>query len=264
MKRIFSVALVIAVLFSLASCRNINELQNETSAPTTTAAPPVIKEKKQSREFKDENGRTVYVVDVSLPEISENLEQYIIDYINGVTDKFFEDACVQAEKNIPSAAEFMDTQNSDKPWKRTISFETTYVSGYFVSFLIKESLSYYGSSNNDPSVYSKCFMIRDGSPLNAAYFTDEPDAPETAASYITDLFKERAKTDFYEDGFELSETKLAAFDDAVSLDNFYLTENGMAFFVSRGAIDPYEPSGIYTAEFTWDELAGLFNRPELY
>ncbi len=264
MKRIISMALIIAVLFSFASCRNLNEVTEETTAPTTTVAPPVVKEKKQKKEFKDKNGRTVYIVDVTLPEISENLEEYIINYVNDVTDKFYRDACAQAEKNIESASEFMDRFGSDKPWKKTISFEATHVSGYFVSFLIKESLSYYGSDGNNPSVYSRCFHVQEGNPVNAAYFTDEPEVPEIATGYIIDLLKERAKKDFYADGYKISEENLANFDEAVTLESFYLTENGMTFFVSRGAIDPYELSGLYKAEFTWDELAGLFNRPELY
>lgn len=264
MKRIISIALIIAVLFSFASCRNADEITEETSAPTTTVAPPVVKEKKQRKEFKDENGRTVYVVDVTLPEISENLEEYIINYVNDVTDKFFRDACAMAEENIESASEFMDRFESDKPWKKTISFDATYVSGYFVSFLIKESLSYYGTDGNDPSVYSRCFHVQEGNPVNAAYFTDDPDNPEIARGYIVDLLREKAKTDFYADGYEISEENLANFDEAVTLESFYLTENGMTFFVGRGEIDPYELSGLYKAEFTWDELSGLFNKPEIY
>ena len=265
MKRILSVLLISAILFSFASCRKIDETKEDiTHAPTTTAAPPVVEEKKQTKKFKDKNGRTVYVVDVVLPEISENLEQHIVDYVNSVTNKFFEDACVQAENNIESAAKFMDTQNSDKPWKRTISFDATYVSGYFVCFLIKESLSYYGSSDNAPSVYTKCFNVQEGNPVDAAYFTESPESPEIALGYIADLLRDRAKNGFYEGGFELNEIKLAAFDEAVSLDCFCLTENGMAFYVSKAAIDPYEMTDIYTEEFTWDELEGMFIRPELY
>ncbi len=266
MKRVLSMALIFAVLFSFASCRNINELYKETTTavPTTTAAPPVVKEKKQTKEFKDENGRTVFVVDVVLPEISENIEQRMIDYVNSVTNKFFEDACVQAEKNIDSASKFMDKNNSDKPWKRTITFEATRVSGYFVCFLIKESLSYFGSSDNTPSVYTRCFQIQEEEPINAAYFTDSPDDPETALGYIADLLKSRAKTGFYIEGIELNETELAAFDDAVSLDKFYLTDNGMVFYVDKGAIDPYATTEIYEEEFSWDELEGMFNKPGLY
>lgn len=263
MKRILSIVLVIAVLFSLASCRNINELYEETTAPSTAVAPPVVKENKQQKEFKDENGRTVYVVDVVLPEISENLESHIINYVNGVINEFFEDACAQAEKNIDSASEFMDKYDSDKPWKKTINFETTYISGYYVSFLIEESLSYYGSSDNDPSVYSRCFEVQNGNPVNAAYFTEDPETPEIAKGYIIDMLKGRAKTDFYR-GVELGESQLAAFDEAVTLNDFYLTEDGMVFYVRRAAIDPEEVAGIYKAEFSWDELAGLFNKPVLY
>lgn len=266
MRRILSICMVAIILFSFASCRNINELNEETTtaSPTTTAAPPVVNKKKQTKEFKDENGRTVYVVDVVLPEISENIEESMVDYINSVTNKFFEDACVQAEKNIKSAANFMDSSKSDKPWKKTISFETTYVSGYYLSFLISESMSYFGSSNNTPSVYAKTFSIKEGNPINAAYFTGSPDTPEIALGYIADLLRDKAKTDFYEDGFELNEIKLAAFDDAVSVDDYYLTENGMVFYVSRGDIDPYEPAGVFEAEYSWDDLSGMFNKPELY
>ncbi len=266
MKRILSITLILAVLFSFASCRNINELNKETTTavPTTTVAPPVVNEKKQTKEFKDKNGRTVYVVDVVLPEISENMEQSMIDYINSVTNKFFEDACIQAEKNIESAAKFMDSGNSDKPWKKTTSFKTTYISGYYVSFLISESMSFFGSSNNTPSVYARSFSIKEGNPVNAAYFTDNPEEPEMAMGYIADLLRSRARTDFYDEAFELNDAKLDAFDDAVSLDQFYLTENGMVFYVSRSDIDIYEASGIYEAEFAWDDLTGYFNRPENY
>ncbi len=264
MKRIIGIILTFSFLLSFASCRNIDEINKETTVPTTVAAPPVVKEKKQAKEFKDKNGRTVCVVDVVLPEISENIEQSMIDYVNGVINKFFEDACIQAEKNIESAAEFMDKNSSDKPWKKTLTFETAYLSGYYVSFLISESFSYYGSSDNTPSVYARSFSIREGNPVNASYFSENSEAPEVAAGNIADMMRSKAKTEFYEGGFELDENKLAAFDEAVSLDNFWLTENGMAFFVSRGAIDPYENSGIYSVEFTWDELAGIFVKPELY
>ena len=77
------------------------------------------------------------------------------------------------------------------------------------------------------------------------------------------MLKGRAKTDFYR-GVELGESQLAAFDEAVTLNDFYLTENGMVFYVRRAAIDPEEVEGIYKAEFSWDELAGLFNKPEFY
>ena len=266
MKRVLSAVLIIAVLFSFASCRNINELYEETTTvpPTTTAAPPVVKEKKQTKEFKDENGRTVFAVDVVLPEISENIEQRMIDYVNSVTNKFFEDACVQAEKNIDSASKFMDKYNSDKPWRRTISFEATHVSGYFVCFLIKESLSYFGSSDNNPSVYTRCFHIQEEEPVNAAYFTDGPDTPEIALGYIADLLRERGRKGFYIEGIELGDDELAAFDNAVNIDKFYLTDNGMAFYVDKGEIDPDYTSEIYKEEFSWDELAGMFNKPELY
>ncbi len=266
MKRILSITLILAVLFSFASCRNINELNEETTTetPTTTAAPPVVNEKKQTKEFKDKNGRTVYVVDVVLPEISENIEQSMVDYINSVTNKFFEDACVQAEKNIESAAKFMDSNNSDKPWKKTISFETKYISGYYLSFLISESVSFFGSSNNTPSVYARTFSIKEGNPINASYFTVCPETPEIALGYVADLLRNKAKTDFYEENFVLNEMKLEAFDKVASLDDFYLTEDGMVFYVSRGDIDPYETSGVFEAEYSWDDLSGLFDKPENY
>lgn len=265
MKRVLSIVMMIAILFSFASCQNINEVYDTTTATETpTAPPPVVKEKKQTKEFKDESGRTVYVVDVVLPEISENIEQRMVDYVNGVTNKFFEDACAQAEMNIESASSFMDSYNSDKPWKRTISFEATRVSGYFVCFLMKESLSYFGSSNNTPSVYTKCFQVQEEEPINALYFAENPDDPAAALGNIAELLKAKGELGFYPERYPLNETKLAAFDEAVSLDNFYLTDNGMAFYVDKSAIDPDESSGIYAEEFTWEELDGMFVSPELY
>lgn len=265
MKRALSIVMMIAILFSFASCRNINDVYEETTtAVQETLPPPVVKEKKQTKEFKDENGRTVYVVDVVLPEISENIEPRMIDYVNRVINKFFEDACVQAELNVESASSFMDSYNSDKPWKRTTSFEATRVSGYFVCFLIKESLSYFGSSDNTPSVYTKCFQVQEEEPVNALYFAVNPDDPAAALGYITDLLKSRGENGFYRENISLNETQLAAFDEAVSLDRFYLTDDGMTFYVDKTSIDPDGNSGIYAENFTWEELEGMFNKPELY
>ncbi len=259
MKRLTALILVFAALFALASCSKIDSEPEETTAEattivTTTLPAPVVNEKKHHKDFKDKNGRTVYTVDVVLPEISENGEQIILDYVNELTSEVFDKACKLAESNIENASKLMD--KTGKPWSTKITFESTYLSGRFVCFIIKNAFSMTGD-DADPSYSTMCFDVEKGMPCTPMYFATAEDIEQEATDYIITLIQERAPDDFYPDGGIFGPAQVELLKTEFSLDNFYITENGIGFYYSRYTFDS-SMTGTYKIELSWEELDPFF------
>lgn len=261
MKHILSILLIFALLFSFAACRNIADLEKPTETTTTTIAPPVIEEIKKTKEFKDENGRVVYVVDVILPEISENCDENVREYINTVINQAFESACEGAEKNINAAASFMDKSDSKEPWTEKITFETTYLTNRFVCFLTEYSLSYYGDAEVEPVCDTFCFDLQEGEVCDTMYFAAAPDTEEDIAEYIGDYLYRNPPADFYDGIMGLTASQHEALKTVVDIENFYITENGIGFYFDKFLIDANE-SGVYRFEIPWHEITQFFIAPQ--
>lgn len=262
MKRSLTILLVFALLFSAAACTNINDRPVPTTVPsttTTTAPPPVVKENKQSREFKNSDGEVVYIIDVVLPEISENCEKKILDFVNKVTNEYFEDACTDTEKNIESASAF--AQLAGSPQKKTIFFETTYLSSRFVCFLIGETVSFVGSESNDANYSTLCFDIEKGRSCTVDYFAEDISLKEEATDFAVAYIQKKAPYDFYPSGMGLIPAQIDKIKTAFDLESFYITEEGMGFYFSRNVIDT-TLSGAYRHVIPWSELDGYFIAPD--
>lgn len=259
MKKFLSIFLVFALLFCFASCKAKDK--NNGMTTTTTVAPPVIKEQSHHKDFTDENGRIVYVVDVVLPEISEYENSAVKDYLNKVSFEIFEDACKKAESNVRNAASSMNSLQTDKPWVNQIAFETTYSDGRFTCFLIKDALSYSGGVG-EPAYITKCFDFRQGASCSAKEFAIAEYSEEDYQSILVDgLIKPMAMQNFYPNNpSAITEETLNAFNETFSVSNFYLTENGMAFYFDKSLIDPYL-TGVYVCEFDWAQLSSVFASP---
>lgn len=259
MKKFLSIFLVFVLLFCFASCKT----KKDTNAfsTTTTIAPPVIKEQSHHKDFTDENGRIVYVVDVVIPEISEYENSAVKDYLNKVSFEIFEEACKKAGNNIKNAANSMDYLETDKPWKNHIAFETTYSDGRFTCFLIKDSLSYSGGVG-EPAYITKCFDLAQGAPCSALQFAVADFSEEDYQSMLVDgLIKPMAMQNFYPNNpSAMTEETLGAFNENFSVSNFYLTENGMAFYFNKSTVDP-SLTGVYVCEFDWAQLSAIFASP---
>lgn len=250
----------------MASCTNIEDWEKQkaeqSAAQTeTTAEPPVVKENKQSKKFKDENGKTVYVVEVVLPEITENCEQHVADFINKVTNDIFEEACTDAEMNVKSASNFMSSSGSKTPWSCEIDFETTYLSSRYVCFLIKEKISYFGVENTEPSYETRCFNVQTGEQCTVWDFAADPTLEEEITAFITDYMREKAPYDFHPDYAGLNQQQAAKIDEAFDINLFYITEEGMGFYFERRLVDSAFP-GVYRRVIPWAELMNYFVSPE--
>ena len=260
MKRFLSIFIVFVLIFSFASCRKAED-KNSDFTTTTTVAPPVIKEQSHHKDFTDKNGRIVYVVDVVLPEVSEYADNAVKDYVNRVSLEIFEDACEKAERNVENAAVSMDSLDTEKPWVNEIKFETTYSDGRFTCFLIKDAFSFSGGQG-EPAYITKCFDLKMGEPCSAkAFAIDEFSREDYEAMLLDELIKPMAMQNFYPNNPEaLSQKNLEAFSRCFTLENFYLTESGMAFYFDKAEIDP-ELTGVYVCEFEWANLSSVFFSP---
>ncbi len=259
MKRLAALLLIFSVLFALASCSKLNENSEEsatesTTIVTTTLPAPIVSESKHHKDFTDENGRIVYTVDVVLPEISENGEQRILDYINSVTAEVFDEACANAESNIENAAKHMD--KTGIPWSRKITFEPTYLSGRFVCFIIKNSFSTRGD-HSDPTYSTKCFDVEKGMPCSLMYFATAPENEQEALDHIINIIQQRTPYEFYPDGGLFTPVQVEMLKTLFKADNFYITENGIGFYYIKYDLDPSLP-GMYQIELSWEELDPFF------
>ena len=259
MKKFLSIFLVFALLFCFASCKKTEETTDFTT--TTTIAPPVIKEQSHHKDFTDENGRIVYSVDVVIPEVSEYADEAVKDYLNRVSLEIFDDACQKAESNVKNAANSMDYLKTDKPWVNQITFETTYSDGRFTCFLIKDAFSYSGGVG-EPLYVTKCFDLKKGEPCNASAFAVDEFSYEDYQTVLVDGYiKSKAKQNFYPNNPSvITEESLNAFNESFTLENFYLTETGIAFYFEKSVIDP-SLSGVYVCEYDWALLGELFMSP---
>ena len=263
MKKFLSIILVLAAVLSFASCTKLPDGTEEIGNLTTTAKPPKVKEINKKAEIKDESGRVVFTVEVTYPEFSKNAEKSVIDYVNRVAAEAFEDACAFAERNKGNAAASMDSSGSEAPWVKKINFESTYMSGRYVCFLIEEVFSSSGNTDGiEPTLTSKCFDIVKGLPCDVMYFAaEEKQNFYTTRDTVAGLVRDKALYDFYPSGLGLANKQLEMFPEYFDLNNFFIAEDGMGFYMERYPLDS-TLTGSYKCIIPWAELEGLFVHPE--
>ncbi len=264
MKKLLCILLIFILIFTAAACnKNSDDPLDETEPiTTTTVAPPVVKEQKHHKEFKNSDGKVVYVVDVVLPEISKFADKIVKDYINEVSLDVFNDACESAERNIENASDFMAKYETKNPWTKKITFETTYADGRFLCFLIKTAFTYSGTPGEPSSYETKCFDLKRGEPCNAFNFVLADLSHEEIKTLLVDeLIKPKAKTELSaQHPYAFYAAMLDKLDEIFTYENFYLTENGMAFYFEKNLLND-TLSGVYSCELTWSELSAIFTSP---
>lgn len=246
MKKALSIFIILAILFSFASCSGKEDSQ------TTTYAVPVIEESRYSKEFKDESGRVVFTVDVTLPQIIKKCDPTVADYINNKALDLFNNACEFAKSNLESASK------NTEPWSKTITFETTLLDDHYACFLVNDVFSVNGET---PTLSTLCFDIRNGAPCTLADFAVNPDDPASCFEFfLTDTLAKVLPKRFHVSAY-ITDDVLARLDEIVDPSNFYLTEKGMGFYFDKSLVDDYL-SGNYKITFTWAELMSNFALPE--
>lgn len=241
MKRILSILMIFALVFSLASCKG-------KDAPPPT---PVIEESNHFKEFKDENGRVIFTVDVTIPQITDDCDPKITEYINGVAMEVFNDACQFAESNLESAAK------AKTPWSKNITFETTLLNNKYACFLMSDLSSIHGDI---PVIKTLCFDVQKGEQCFLNDFATYPEDPESSFEFfLNDTLAPALPREFHHPEY-ITDEVLGRLDEIVDPSNFYLTEDGMGFYFNKNHVHEYL-KGIYKITFKWQELAGNYELP---
>lgn len=257
MKRIVCIMLVFAFFLTFAACNS--EPANEGKTETTTVLPPVVEESSFYEEFKDESGKTVIKVEVTLPQITQYAFENIKAKINNEAMNVFNEACDFAENNVLNASEFMRQRESDKPWKKKITFETTLLSNDYACFIVKESLSYYDSEVT-PTWRTLCYDVKTGESCTLDTFTVYKDDPAVGfEAFLSDVVEPNLVNKYFYPQF-IDNTVYENLDKLILCDDFYLTESGISFYIDGLSISP-SIEGITAIDFTWDELAGYYEMP---
>ncbi len=262
MKRFLCLLAALTMIFSFASCQKLGEDNGEAENLTTTAKAPEVKDITKAAEFKDENGRVVFTVEVTYPEFSKNAKESTLEYVNRVASEVFTDACKFAENNTDNAASFMDSSGSTTPWSKKITFEPTYMSGRYICFFTKEVFSAGASAVSEPSVSAQCFDIAKGIPCDVMYFFADPEQNfvETKKK-MAELVSQKALYDFNPNGAGLANLQMEKLIKMFDLYSFFLSKDGMGFYFDRNLLDDTQ-SGSYTCVIPWAELEGIFVHPE--
>lgn len=258
MKKIICFLLAAAMLFSFAACADNNKTPDVTEP--TTVLPPEIENVVHSKEFQDASGKTVIKVSVELPQITEFANEKVKNYINGKAMDIFSDACSFADSNIENASNFMKSMNSDKPWSKKVTLESTLISDRYACFLVYDSLSYY-DSEVEPGVSTVCFDVRTGAECKLSDFSTYHDDPALGfENFLHDIMVPALPMRFPNPSF-LNEDVYSKIGEFVSDDSFYLTEDGIGFYFNKN--DVHENlSGTFKIKFTWNELSAFYEMPE--
>lgn len=262
MKRFISIFLIAALCLSFASCsaREKPDSTETVTDVTTTLPAPVIDSAEHSKEFRDENGRVVYTVDVIIPQITEYESDGFMNYINKLSLEIFDEACEKAESNIENAAKFMDSRGSSTPWSKKIDFDVSFSNGRYLSLIIKEYFSTLGEEV-EPSLKSSTFDVVNGVPCTLFDFAREVFSPEEVTRIIVDNYICKDVSFLFFGGQELTEEKKQLVHDIFDSESFYLTSDGIGFYLSRYAIDP-SLTGVFTCHYTWSEIAEVLKMPK--
>ena len=260
MKKAVSILLIIALLFSFAACGKKVNGENLTTTETTVP-PPVIEKQSHSKKFKNDDGKTVFTVDVEVPQITGNCDESVMKYINTLSLEMFDDACDFAESNLQNAEKFMASSGSESPWSKKITFETTYADSRFVCFLMKEYFSI-GGDAGEPVWSSRCFDIKREQVCTLFDFMVDTDNPASGYEILlNDILIPAVRKDFEDTATAIDETAYERFDQIFSSESFYLTEKGFVIFTPKNRLNP-SLSGTYSHEFSWREVDFCISMPE--
>lgn len=264
MKRYISLILILSLCLSFAACSVKNDSNTDgtelsTEIQTTSLPKPDLDVAEYSKDFTDENGRVVYTVKANLPKITGNIPDDIADYLNGVFYSFFEDACESAESNIENATAFMDNQNSQKPWIKSLDYNINLSDGKYFSFTIKDSFSMFGNPEVEPSLTGYVFDIIKGVPCTIRDFMYENSSHDSVKQVLADefIYNDVAKVLFNDTPLndEQKEIVFEVFD----LGNFYLTDTGIGFYFSSNSINP-NYFDTFVTHYTWEDVAVVLKR----
>lgn len=254
MKKITALFLCLTLLASLCACsvqiRELPEITTEEPEPTSSLTTVT-----RTQEYKDSNGRVVYVIDAQLPCLSG--EGDLINAVNASLAEIFDKYSKLAASNIENVSDFMDARESDKPWSIKIRYTEKYVGEDYVSVFYSVYRSSYGPDSQFPSEsHEACTVsMKTSERLSLLHFAVEDS--ETARDKLIEKICEMAKRNFYTDG-SITESQLQAVADTFDAWSYWYADGTVSYFFARNQIVPGE-TGDYVCKLKPSDYAGILD-----
>ncbi len=256
MKKIISILLSVIILCTgFASCSKVDKNNN---GETTKAEiiRPVIKENHSTDKIKASDGKVSYILDVTLPRITDNLPEDVAEHINNYIDLIHEEALRNAEANAEYAREYMIEHGSKTPWQRTITFKTVYSTDKYLSVEFTDHFTMLGGETT-PTVFAKLFKLEDGTVLSLENLAKVN--KDELKDALVPLITKEADNKYYSDGTKLDEKQKQAIAESFDPFNFCYSPRGITLYLNKLIVD-HSYSGTLCCEFTFSELRNIIER----
>lgn len=257
MKKIISILLSLIILCTgFAACSTNKTINENNETEKTEIIRPVVKEDRSVEKIKAADGKVSYVLDITLPKITDNIPENVAEHINNYILNIREEAIRSAEANAEHARKHMIEHDSKTPWQRTITFETVYSSDKYLSVEFTDHFTMLGGETT-PTVYAKLFKLENGTVLSLADLAkvDEAELKDALVALIT----EEADNKYYPNGTKLDEKQKQAVADSFDPLNFCYSSRGITLYLNKTVID-HSYSGTLCCEFSFSRLRNIIER----
>jgi len=259
------ILLFIITVICFTSCNSVTGYDKhtfdstvKTNAVTVNTAdlkePTIVTEYKEQLLYADD-GTVVVKANVNYPKV------YYPDGFEILADNFNKACETYADSILSSCKDYYDialgsydlSKNDGRqfiPFSYNVKFETTYFKNRIISVILTLE-EYVGSSHFNYSITPIIFDLSCDESLSATTFLNSDILSIT--NYIRELFIKSIKNDpsMYFSGAENS------LYDAINIKNYYLSEEGITFFVPTYSIAPYS-SGIPKVTASREEIKNIF------
>lgn len=256
MKKIISILLAAILLCTGFAACSKNDVENNGETGKTEIIRPVVKEDRSVEKIKAEDGKVSYVLDITLPKITDNIPEDVAEHINRYILNIREEAVRSAEANAEHAREYMIEHDTKTPWQRTITFETVYSSDKYLSVEFTDHFTMLGGETT-PTVYAKLFELENGTVLSLTDLAkvDEAELKEALVALIT----EKADSKYYSNGTKLNDKQKQAVADSFDPFNFCYSSRGITLYLNKTVVD-HSYSGTLCCDFSFSQLRNLIER----
>ena len=257
MKKIISILLSVIILCTAFSACSMNDgVKENGETGKTEIIRPVVKENHSVDKIKASDGKVSYILDVTLPEITDNLPEDVAEHINQFIDLIREEALRSAEANAEYARDYMIEHGSKTPWQRTITFETVYSTDKYLSVEFTDRFTMLGGETT-PTVYAKLFELENGTVLSLENLAKVN--KDELKDALVDLIIKEADSKYYSDGTKLDEKQKQAIAESYNPFNFCYSPRGITLYLNKLVVD-HSYSGTFCCEFTFSELRNVIER----
>lgn len=259
MKKFISIFLAALILCTGFAACSKDESVNENSESSTVAPiiRPVIKENREVEKIKAADGKVSYILDITLPKITENVSEDVINLIDYYYSEMRNEAIRSAQANAENARNYMKNNSDGKtPWQRTITFETVYSSEKYLSIEITDHFTMLGGQTT-PTVSATLFDLENGSALSLTEIAKVDE--ETLKETVVPLMIRKTVDKFYSDGMELDEDQQQAVADSFNPYSFCYSSRGITVYINKNLVDQ-SYSGTFCCELTFSDLRNVISR----